>query len=799
MLSLAGGASQAANTTQNFETLPGASVSWPGWTSGPGGSAQISTQQSASGDQALKFTATGASELSHACDSTGGVAFLDTAVLLPLGRTLVSMDPPSWPVNEAQILLGSLPVMTAAYQLGSVAPKKARVFIHSHLNGVGAWTAVGPEVDLEGTSDLKQWLRLTVRMDANRSRADLSINGQLVAVNRQVNAPGNFALRLAAGQTAYVDDFTYGDVHPLFADADRDGMPDVYELENHLYAAADDRDFDIDLNGAGASQPDGLTNIEEYWLGTKASLDDTDGDGMPDGWEHDHGLNPLSAADGQQDADRDGVTNFNEMIAGSDPNDYTADQAVVYVKAGVASGNGTHAAPVATIEEAVGQVLPGGRVVLIGGPGLFTGSANISVNKPISFLGLAENGQVPTITGTGGFGFTIATNSQSPNAGPVVFEDLQFLSVKRATSAIYSTDVPIEVRRCSFENCEITGAGLDGGAIFVAGSASPPNSLTLEDCSFRKCIATGRGGALFTAFTTVQMQRCRYMECQSTNGHGAAIAFSASTGLVENCLVHLCKVTAAGQGAVACLADTTVAFNYCTILSNKVPTVVNNTAGIYNANPSATPISLNSCILWDNRLNSSAKSQVNLPAALWTANYCKVDALVLPGTSNNTTTPPFTSGTPCLSSAATTTNGLAGATTTAPAADLDGTPRNPSPNFPERGCYEFADSDGDGMTNAWEVRNHFNPNDKADAALDADQDGYTNLEEFLRQSDPLVASASDISGSIYVDPVAGNDGTSVPGSPTAPVKSIKRAFALASSSGRTRIFLRNGLYNGSDN
>lgn len=72
ILSLSSALSQAANVTQNFETQPGAAASWPGWTTGPGGSAQISTQQSASGDQALKFTATSVTALSHACDSTGG-------------------------------------------------------------------------------------------------------------------------------------------------------------------------------------------------------------------------------------------------------------------------------------------------------------------------------------------------------------------------------------------------------------------------------------------------------------------------------------------------------------------------------------------------------------------------------------------------------------------------------------------------------------------------------------------------------------------------------------------------------
>ena len=42
------------------------------------------------------------------------------------------------------------------------------------------------------------------------------------------------------------------------------------------------------------------------------------------------------------------------------------------------------------------------------------------------------------------------------------------------------------------------------------------------------------------------------------------------------------------------------------------------------------------------------------------------------------------------------------------------------------------DVDGDGMPNDWEVRNGFNPNNSADAAQDADNDGLTNLQEFQR-------------------------------------------------------------------
>lgn len=41
------------------------------------------------------------------------------------------------------------------------------------------------------------------------------------------------------------------------------------------------------------------------------------------------------------------------------------------------------------------------------------------------------------------------------------------------------------------------------------------------------------------------------------------------------------------------------------------------------------------------------------------------------------------------------------------------------------------DSDGDGMTDAWEQEHSLNPNDAADGPADRDGDGYTNVEEYL--------------------------------------------------------------------
>src|SRR5687767_13713568 len=48
----------------------------------------------------------------------------------------------------------------------------------------------------------------------------------------------------------------------------------------------------------------------------------------------------------------------------------------------------------------------------------------------------------------------------------------------------------------------------------------------------------------------------------------------------------------------------------------------------------------------------------------------------------------------------------------------------------------LADSDGDGMPDDWETQYGFGINDPADATLDADTDGASNLAEYEAGTDP---------------------------------------------------------------
>ena len=127
----------------------------------------------------------------------------------------------------------------------------------------------------------------------------------------------------------YLDDDGDGLLNgPSDWDSDGDGMPDGYEYcysnfpsENVVNALNLNRlevtnvlDPSDPSDGFFDWDDDGLNNLEEYGSAllfgaenfTSPWLEDTDLDGMPDGWETNNGLNPRDSSNGDDDPDMDG-------------------------------------------------------------------------------------------------------------------------------------------------------------------------------------------------------------------------------------------------------------------------------------------------------------------------------------------------------------------------------------------------------------------------------------------------------------------------------------------------------------
>src|ERR1044072_446420 len=97
------------------------------------------------------------------------------------------------------------------------------------------------------------------------------------------------------------------------ADSDGDGIPDQFEIDNGL-DPNNPADALTDLDA------DGLSNVDEFRRGTDLRKADSDGDGLADGQEVQVGTNPLL-----RDSDGDGVSDGLAVQSGSnplDPNSY---------------------------------------------------------------------------------------------------------------------------------------------------------------------------------------------------------------------------------------------------------------------------------------------------------------------------------------------------------------------------------------------------------------------------------------------------------------------------------------------
>ena len=91
------------------------------------------------------------------------------------------------------------------------------------------------------------------------------------------------------------------------ADSDEDHLVDTWEQEHF---------GSLELRGNDDPDEDGLSNREEYKLGTNPNSADSDEDQLPDKWEQENHTNPLKA-DGHEDGDGDLLNNLAEFQNGT--------------------------------------------------------------------------------------------------------------------------------------------------------------------------------------------------------------------------------------------------------------------------------------------------------------------------------------------------------------------------------------------------------------------------------------------------------------------------------------------------
>ena len=258
------------------------------------------------------------------------------------------------------------------------------------------------------------------------------------------------------------------------ADTDSDGLPDDWEIEylGDLTPGANDDSEDSD----------GLTNLEEYVNGTDPANEDTDGDGMSDGWEVDHGLDPLDAADADQDPDGDDKTNYEEFLADSNP---TASD-IIYVPTDYA-----------TIQAAIDACEHDGDIVEID-PNTYAGPGNINLDfggKKIIVRGSGSGEVVVDCEGTG--------------------RAFYFHSGEEVDSAV--SDLTI-----------INGNTFYGGAVLCMNS-----SPTFERCVFKEN-QSACGGAVYNEQGTPNFVNCIFIDNETVYGNGGAIYNSSLSSLSGN-------------------------------------------------------------------------------------------------------------------------------------------------------------------------------------------------------------------------------------------------------------------------
>ena len=385
---------------------------------------------------------------------------------------------------------------------------------------------------------------------------------------------------------------------------------------------------------------DGLSNWQEYQAGSCPTNVDTDGDGIPDGWEVAHGLNAHDSSDAMRDGFGDGILNMYKYKHGIDPSDpysvltYQTNSIDVLVT--------THT--LEAIQTAINSVTNDYAIVWLS-PGTYA-------RKAVTNDFTTETTDIYTLT----FGKKIMVSSLSGNAADVVlnlmpqlrlynrtvvpdlcytqnlvlynaYSYIKFLNNEtRATvlravtitspgenqpfanawlhpfvqfnrngdSGVICQNSSPTVTQCIFTNC----SGASGGAFYVSGGSPAvqscifygnglryANSIASDTTNAQICVPADRGGGLFFDGGSPLISGCTIYSNAAANGGGIYLNNTVG-GEISNCQVYGHVVGGYGAGIYISGSNTLVN----TLVLNNVAT--NAGGGLYLAGGS---LSLSNC------------------------------------------------------------------------------------------------------------------------------------------------------------------------------------------------------------
>lgn len=159
--------------------------------------------------------------------------------------------------------------------------------------GGGIWRSASALVPLDSAGNTLDWFSVTVRLDFSRKAFDVLIDEQFIGFNYGFfhNSQGSFSRFILSGNpntALFVDGFYVGIANPLWENISGDGLPDSWKLAHGLALGNDQRDYDSDN--------DGLSNLEEFFVGTNPVERDTSRDGLLDGEAVALGVDPLASS-----------------------------------------------------------------------------------------------------------------------------------------------------------------------------------------------------------------------------------------------------------------------------------------------------------------------------------------------------------------------------------------------------------------------------------------------------------------------------------------------------------------------